>query len=95
MALYILNPGDGHDVRTFDRGVTAHAAFADLRSVASRRPFVQLYCLDLGRLKLYYASLSMWFAVDDPEGSVSIKVLEVAKNLGWRPRTAWRPGGGS
>jgi len=95
MALYILNPGDGRDVQTFDRGVTALAAFADLRDDAFGRPFVQLYCLDLGRLKKLDPSSGMWFALEDHGDHAPIKVLDVAKRCGWRPRTAWRPGGGS
>lgn len=70
---YILNPGDGHDVVTFE---TRREALVALEQAFGKdQNFARLYSHEAGRFRLY--ERGSWHLVD--RGNLQIKVIEAAQ----------------
>ncbi len=81
--MFILNPGDGHDVVTFDSPGAAVTAL-----VAASNPLAALYSYGAGTFRRY--DRGNWFVVE--KSGLQIKIIETARKAnGPTPFTHGRP----
>jgi hypothetical protein len=73
MTMYILNPGDGYDVITFEKQREAFIALEE--AFGQDHNFAALYSHQGGTFRRY--ERGQWFAVE--RGNIQNKVIEAAK----------------
>lgn len=73
--MYILNPGDGHDVVTLDSQREAFVALE--KAFAADHNFAALYSHNAGQFRRY--ERGSWIPVES--GNLQIKVIEAARRV--------------
>lgn len=70
--MFILNPGDGHDVTTFEKSRDAFVALEE--AFAASHNFAKLYRYEEGEFSNYFQG--GWYRVS--RGNLQVKVIEAA-----------------